>query len=141
MRIVYKINVTNKGLKATEYTIKEDLADVLQYASLENTGGGTLTDDNSSDGIATKTLLTWPKVTLKPGETQTRIFSVKLASTIAAKGAGTGNPNSYDCVMTNTFGNTVNVNVDCPVQKKVESVVAQLPHTGPNENIAFAATH
>lgn len=138
-QIVYKINVTNKGLKATEYTIKEDLADVLQYASLENTGGGTLTDDNSSDAIATKTLLTWPKVTLKPGETQTRIFSVKLASTIAAKGAGTGNPNSYDCVMTNTFGNTVNINVDCPVQKKVESVVAQLPHTGLNENIAFAA--
>ncbi|TWP20525.1 hypothetical protein EUA66_04625, partial [TM7 phylum sp. oral taxon 349] len=80
-QIVYKINVTNKGLKATEYTIKEDLADVLQYASLENTGGGMLIDDNSSDGIATKTLLTWPKVTLKPGETQTRIFSVKLAST------------------------------------------------------------
>ena len=139
-QVIYKINVTNRGLKAAEYTIKEDLADVLQYASIDNAGGGTLTNDTTSTEVTTKTLLTWPKITLKPGETQTRVFTVKLASTIPAKGAGTGNPNSYDCVMTNAFGNTVSVSVDCPVQKRVvENTVAELPHTGPGENIVFAS--
>ncbi|MFZ1243168.1 MAG: hypothetical protein WAQ22_03430, partial [Candidatus Saccharimonas sp.] len=35
--------------------------------------------------------------------------------------------------------NTVSINVDCPVEKKVvEQVVSELPHTGPRENIIFA---
>lgn len=139
-QIVYKLNVTNRGLKETEYTIQENLADVLQYASLEDAGGGTLTDNTTSEQVSTKTILTWPKVTLKPGETQTRIFTVKLADTIAAKGRGSSEPSSYDCVMTNAFGNTVNVSVDCPFQKQVvENTVAELPHTGPGENIIFAS--
>ena len=138
-QIIYKINVTNRGLRETEYTIQENLADVLEYASLENPGGGTLTDDTSSTQTTTKTLLVWPKVTLKPGETQTRVFTVKLASSIATKATGTGNPNSYDCTMTNAFGNTISIPVDCPVQKQVQTVVAELPHTGPGENIVFAS--
>ena len=137
-QIIYKITVTNKGLKATDYTITENLADVLQYASLENKGGATLTKDTSGSQD-TETLLVWPKITLKPGETQTRVFSVKLQSTISPKATGTGNPNSYDCKMTNTFGNSVTINVDCPAQKQaIEQTVAQLPHTGPGENMLFA---
>ena len=137
-QIIYKITVTNKGLKATDYTITENLADVLQYSSLENKGGATLTKDTSGSQD-TETLLVWPKVTLNPGETQTRVFSVKLQSTISPKATGTGNPNSYDCKMTNTFGNSVTINVDCPTQKQaIEQTVAQLPHTGPGENMLFA---
>ena len=42
--------------------------------------------------------------------------------------------------MTNTFGNSVEIAVDCPVEKQiVEQTVAELPHTGPRENMLFAA--
>lgn len=137
-RIIYKITVTNKGLDSSKYTIKEDLTDVLQYATIDNNGGGTLTKDTSGSQD-TDTLLTWPEITLKPGESQTRIFSVKLLDTIPAKPTGTSDPSSYDCKMVNTFGNSVSIDVECPVQKQiVEQTVAELPHTGPNENMIFA---
>jgi hypothetical protein len=41
--------------------------------------------------------------------------------------------------MTNAFGNSVNINVACPVEKVVvEQTVTELPHTGPRENMIFA---
>jgi hypothetical protein len=85
----------------------------------------------------TKTL-TWPDATLKPGEEQTRVFVVSLLSTIPSTPQGTSDKSSYDCVMTNTFGNSVAINVECPQVKQVEQIVAQLPHTGASENMMFA---
>lgn len=137
-QIVYKVSVKNKGLQSTKYTFKEDLADVLQYASITNNGGGTITTDTSGSAD-TKTLLVWPETTIKAGETQTRVFTVKLQDTISAKAQGSSDPNAYDCKITNTFGNSVTIAVACPVQKQVvEQTVAELPHTGPTENMIFA---
>jgi hypothetical protein len=54
-------------------------------------------------------------------------------------GTGVSDPTSYDCRIDNTFGNTVSINIDCPVQKVVvERTVSELPHTGPRENMIFA---
>jgi hypothetical protein len=54
-------------------------------------------------------------------------------------GQGVSDRSSYDCTMTNTFGNSIDINVDCPIQKEiVEQTVAELPHTGPRENMIFA---
>ena len=103
----------------------------MEYATIADAGGGIYNAE-------TKTL-TWPAVTLKPGEKQTRIFSVKVLDTIPAMATGASNPASYDCKMVNTFGNTVEIGVDCPPQKTVvEQTVDQLPHTGPRENMIFA---
>ena len=49
------------------------------------------------------------------------------------------NKTSYDCKIDNTFGNTISVNIDCPIQKEtIEQVVTELPKTGPRENMIFA---
>lgn len=40
--------------------------------------------------------------------------------------------------MTNTFGNTVEIDVDCPLPKGVEQTVTELPKTGPGANLLFA---
>lgn len=128
-QITYTINVENKGLAPTSVVIKENLADVLQYATVTNNGSGNLNENT----------LTWPAITLKPGEKQTRMFTVKVLETIPAMPKGASDGTSYDCKMTNTFGNTVDVNVNCPVEKEVvEQTVAELPHTGPTENMIFA---
>ena len=50
---------------------------------------------------------------------------------------GGSDPTSHDCRMINTFGNSVEVNVDCPTPKVVEQVVPELPKTGPTENMIF----
>lgn len=129
-RIQYSVTVSNIGdIKATgKFT--EELEDVLEYARIIDNGGGTFHSD-------TKTL-TWPDTELQPGESKTRMFVVQLASTIPAGARGVSDPSSYDCTMTNAFGNTVDVKVACPVEKVVEQTVTQLPTTGPAENMLFA---
>jgi hypothetical protein len=53
--------------------------------------------------------------------------------------ANQSNPQSYNCKVTNTFGNTLNVGIECPPEKVIEQTVAELPHTGAGENMLFSA--
>lgn len=130
-RISYTVTVINKGYTSTKTSIEEKLEDVLEYSTLLDSGGGILEKD-------TKTL-TWPEVEIQPGKTETRTFTVKLLDSIPATNTGTSNQSSYDCRMTNTFGNEVEIDVACPVEKViVEQAVSELPHTGPGENMVFA---
>lgn len=131
-KIAYKINVENNGLKTTTVPMVERLDDLLEYAAIEDNGGATFNKEAKT--------LTWPDVTLKPGERQTRVFVVQLASTIPSVSQGKSDRTSYDCTMTNTFGNTVDIDVNCPAPKVVEQVVSELPKTGATENMIFAGT-
>lgn len=129
-RISYTITAKNSGLAPTAVPLVDHLADTLEYSTLVDNGGGTL-DPTTKD-------LTWPTVTLNPGETQSRTFAIQLLATIPATPVGQSDPISYDCKMSNGFGNNVDVKVDCPPTKTVETVTTELPHTGPRENLLFA---
>lgn len=129
-RIEYRVSLYNVGKVPATIEFKEELSDVLEYSTLQDNGGGTLNTDSK--------VLSWGSITLKPGEKQSRTFVVALASTIPTTPRGTSELSSYDCVMTNAFGNTVNINVNCSGPKVVESIVSELPSTGPGENILFA---
>lgn len=130
-KISYTLTVENKGLNSQSVTMTENLADVLEYTTLIDPGGGTF-DQN------TKTL-TWPAVSLAAGQKQSRTIAVQMMSDIPATNTGTSNPDSYDCKMINTFGNSLAVNVECATEKViVEQVVGELPKTGPRENMIFA---
>lgn len=61
-----------------------------------------------------------------------------MLEAIPATAQGSSNDFSYDCVMTNTFGNSVDIPVDCPTQKIVEQIATSLPVTGPKNNMLFA---
>ena len=133
-KIVYKLHVENTGKAPMETTIVERIDDVLEYAVINNTelGGGTRGEDPDT-GTA---IITWPKVTVKPGEKITRMFTVQVMSSIPAVNKGVSDATSYDCRMMNTFGNNITIAVDCPIQKEiVESITTELPHTGPTENM------
>ena len=138
-RITYKLSVTNKGLNAEKFTFSDNLSDVLQYATVVDAGGGTLAKDTNQSASTDATILSWPAVEIKPGESQERQFTVQLKDQIPSMGTGTSNATSYDCRIDNTFGNTLSTKVDCPAEKRVvEQVVTELPHTGSSENIIFA---
>lgn len=128
--IKYTITVTNLGKVDADADFVERLDDVLEYAALADKGGGEFDNETQT--------LSWPSVTLEPGESQSRIFTVKLASTIPAGAEGVSDQASYDCTMINTFGNATEIDVDCPVVKGVETTVKQLPTTGPTANVIFA---
>lgn len=131
-KLSYTLMVENKGVAPQPVTMTENLADVLEYSSLVDQGGGEFNAEAKT--------LTWPTVTLAPGQKQSRTIAVQMLNQIPSTNAGTSDGTSYDCKMINTFGNSISVNVECPTEKvAVEQVVNELPHTGPRENMMFAA--
>jgi len=130
-RIVYTLTIRNNGGSAMDATFVDHLDDVVEYATLIDNGGGTFDQD-------TKTL-SWPAISLEAGARASRSYTVRLLSTIPSTPVGRSDATSYDCQMDNVFGNGTLVPVQCETPKVVEKVVAELPRTGPGENMAFAA--
>jgi hypothetical protein len=130
-KITFTLSMKNSGGVAAPVKISDNLSDTLEYSSLVDNGGGTF--DNT-----TKTL-TWPDISLNPGETQERSFAIQVLATIPATPTGTSNPDSYNCVMNNAFeGSGVTIPVTCAPPKVIEHITTELPHTGPTENMIFA---
>lgn len=130
--ITYTLTLTNTGLATQpDIAIEDSLIDVLEYASLVDIGGGVFNKE-------TKTL-SWPNINLAPRESQTRKYSIKIMDNITPTALGYGNENSFDCSITNTFGNSVIIQLACPIVKQVEQIVTELPVTGPSTNLAFAS--
>ncbi len=131
-KISYTLTIENKGLTNQSVTMTENLADVVEYATLVDQGGGSYDE-------ATK-VLSWPAVTLAAGQKQSRTIAIQVMDKIPVTNTGKSNEDSYDCKMINTFGNTVAVEVECAPEKVVvEQLVSELPQTGPRENMIFAA--
>lgn len=130
-RITFTLTAENKGGTAKDFIFDDTLSDVLEYAKLLDNGGGTFNE-------ATKKL-TWPAVSLKPGQKEIRTFSVSILPQIPATPQGISDSTSYDCRIQNTFyAAYVTIPVNCPPPKVIEQVVPELPHTGPRENVMFA---
>ena len=130
--LTFTLTAKNTGGTAKDVVFEDNIGDALEYAKLTDNGGGTYN--------ATTRKLSWPSVTLKPGDQQIRTFSMQILDTIPATPQGVSDPSSYDCRIENAFYTaSVIIPVTCTTPPKVvETVVTQLPHTGPGENILFA---
>lgn len=129
-RITFTITAENTGGTAKEVALEDNLTDTLEYSTLVDNGGGTF---NASTKV-----LSWPAVTLGPGEKQSRTFVIKMLATLPTMPQGQSEAASYDCIMTNVFGNSVTIPVVCAPPKVVEKITKELPKTGPAENMLFA---
>jgi uncharacterized repeat protein (TIGR01451 family) len=130
--IQYTISAKNAGNVNTAYTFQENLSDVLQYANLtSDISSGTYNKENKT--------LSWPTITIKPNQTITKTFRVEILKNIPFTNTGKSDATSFDCIMTNVFGNSVNIKVNCPTVKTIENNVSQLPKTGPAENFTYSA--
>lgn len=130
-RISFTLTAENKGGTAKDFIFDDTLSDVLEYATLVENGGGSFNEQTKK--------LTWPAVSLKPGQKEIRTFTVRVLSEIPATPQGISDTTSYDCRMQNTFYEAyVTVPVTCPTPKVIEQVVPELPQTGPRENMLFA---
>lgn len=143
----YTLSVTNTGTTTGTYTVGDSLSDVLEYADVVDLGGGSLTQTGTATYQPATTgdtrslvspAVTWTPLTLKPGETVKKVVLVRVKAAIPTTALNMANMASYDCKMSNTFGNTLSVPVNCPPVKTAEAVTTQLPHTGATENMIFA---
>lgn len=130
-KIAYTIKATNSSPASLTSPLSVNIADILEYTRLIDSGGGT---------YDTKTgALTWPSVQLTAAASQERVFVVQLLSEIPATASGQSNPASYDCTLTAVFGTRLQTPVSCPPAKAAESLFSQLPTTGIVANVVFAA--
>ncbi len=128
--IEYTLVTKNYGNGDAKDTIlkPEELADVLEYADL---------DFNSLDGAIfdqdTKTIAWTKPITIKPNESVKRTFRVKVKNPLPQTPTPSGNPGSFDLVMTNVYGNTIQIKLPGGVAKTTEQINQTLPNTGPGE--------
>ena len=135
--IEYSLTTTNLGDKAANNTIlrSESLADVLEYSNLDLTSLGGATFEDSS-----KTLSWNTPVTIQPGAKITKTFKVAVKDPIPQTLKPYNQPGgSYDMVMTNVYGNTVNIKLPGSVVKTTEQITTTLPNTGPGTALLIGA--
>jgi len=117
--IRYTLTVQNTGnATATNYVFQDNIADVLQLSQLQDFPGA------SFDLLYN---LVWPSMSIPANSTVEKTFTVKVNST---------HPAGTDNIMTNTFGNTVNVQVN----KGVVAGAYVAPKTGAGMNAVIALT-
>ncbi len=113
--ITYTLTIVNNGnAPATNYTISDDLSQVLNYSTMSDMEGGQL---NGS-------VISWSGQTVPAYGTITKSFKVQVKNDLPA--------GSY--TMVNTFGNTVTVNLQSP---QVLGITYVAPKTGPTATYAF----
>jgi uncharacterized repeat protein (TIGR01451 family) len=125
--ITYTLYAKNNGkADVKDYLFQEVLSDVLEYADVTDLHGGTM-DGNGN--------VKWPAMTIKPKETVTKQITVKVKDPVPQNAVATNNPASFDLIMTNVYGNTVNIKLPGSPEKTVETAAATLPNTGPGTNL------
>lgn len=96
--ITYTLSVQNSGTSdAASYVFQDDVADILELSELGNFSGANFD--------LARMVLTWPATVIPAGGRVEKTFTVTVRETF---------PAGTDMVMTNTFGNTVNVKVRGP---------------------------
>lgn len=134
--IEYTLITKNYGNGDAKDTIlkPEELADVLEYSDLDfNSLNGAVFDQDTQS-------IAWNKpVTIKPDQSVSKTFKVKIKNPIPQTPTPAGNPGSFDLVLTNVYGNTINIKLPGGVPKTTEQVNKTLPNTGPGEALAAGA--
>ncbi len=97
--ITYTLTVFNNGnAPANNFVISDDLSQVLPYADLADNGGGTISGN----------VISFPGITVPQGGSVQRSFKVRIKYHLAE---------NLNYVMTNTYGNTVTININTPQVK------------------------
>jgi hypothetical protein len=128
-KLSYTLSLSNNRSTSVTGEFTTRVADLLDYTSIVDTGGGTY--DQTSNTIS------WPSVELAPGEKQERTFVVQVLAELPSTSVGQSNPESYDCKLSISFGNKLNAPVDCPAIKTVEAAFYQMPNIDITGNLIF----
>jgi len=129
--ITYMLTATNKGsMPVDPFVFTESLSDVMDYATPTDLDGGSLDAHGN---------VTWPGVTLAPGETLKHHITVKVKNPIPSTPRDTGDPNHFDLIMTNEYGDSINIKVPSPPVTVVQQTASSLPNTGPGTGLFVAA--
>jgi uncharacterized repeat protein (TIGR01451 family) len=130
--ITYTLYAQNTGKETvSDFTFQESLADILDYADVADPHGGTV----ARDGV-----IAWPSRDLDPGESTSVQVTVKVKNPIPQTPVSSSDPAHFDMLMTNVYGNAVNIKLPAAPAKSVELAATKLPNTGPGTTLLIAAS-
>ncbi len=118
-RISYTITASNTSKNPVKLNIKKSVKDILDYAQIIDNGGGRLN--------ATTQDLEWNDTTIAPNSKTSHTFLVQILDKVPITAVSTADRQSFDCVITNSYGNTINNTISCPPIKALESLINELP--------------
>lgn len=124
----YTLFTTNsQNYDRTDITISDYIGDILDYATLdvkalEETGG-------RFDKEEKKVL--WENVTIPANTKYETRFKITMLSPIPSTNRPNDQAADYDCVISNLYGDKIELDVACPVVKGLET----LPNTGPGTSL------
>jgi hypothetical protein len=130
--ISYTASISNLSSEPQMAKLSYSLYDALNYASLYDSGGGNLDNNNG--------MLSWQDTTIEASSTQTRTFILKVNSNIVATAQSKSQPNLYDCMIGEISESSPKVKVECPSLKFIEKVSSELPTISAIDSIVIALT-
>jgi hypothetical protein len=122
---LYTLNSQNYD--RANVTISDYIGDILDYASLDlealkATGG-------KFDATTNKVI--WANITIPANSKHKSQFKVTLKNPIPTTNQPSTVSTSFDCRISNQYGNEITLQVQCPVVKGIETI----PNTGPGTSI------
>lgn len=127
--IKYTLTAKNSGSSDVKnFVFQDNLAYILIYSKVVNTNGGVIKNNS----------IVYPPTNLAKGTTKSVSFVVKIDNPIPQTPVSTSDPGLFNLTMTNTYGNTIKINLPPSPQKQIENTAAKLPNTGPGNGIMIA---
>jgi len=125
--IEYTLSVTNIGkVKVPGFIFRESLSDVLDYADVVDLHGGKMDSHQ---------IVTWPAIDVKSKQTVQKLITVKIKNPIPSTPVSSSDPGHFNCVMTNVYGDTINLKLSPNAVCVAEAVNRTLPNTGPGTSV------
>lgn len=120
-KLQYSLTLENKG--NSTITLKPELyiGDILEYSKLTSVDSARLEKKTET--------LQWPDTSIAVGEKKMYGFEVQIEDPVPISPKGSTNGASYDCYMTNVFGNASNVKLACPTPKIIEKLLSTPPES------------
>ena len=107
-----------------------DLSYVLDYANIIRVNKA---DINQND------IISWLPANILPGKSLVHHITVRIKNPIPQTPPSTSDPMYFDHIMTNVYGNTINIYLPKTPITVVTNTTTSLPNTGPGSSVIFAA--
>ncbi|MEI9913638.1 MAG: LPXTG cell wall anchor domain-containing protein [Candidatus Saccharibacteria bacterium] len=128
--IQYTLSVTNNDSSTYKnYQFSDQIPYVLDYAAVTDAGGGNVSNNTIS----------WPAEDIAAGQTVTKQFKITVDNPIPQTPTSTSDPAYFNLKMSNTFGNTITINLPGTPVSTVQDTTNTLPNTGPGSSILIGA--
>ena len=130
-KLTYTLAAYNSG-KATvsNFVMQDDLSYILDYATIVSDDNGSLNSNN---------IISWPATNISPSASETHTIVVTVKNPIPQTPPSSSDPAYFDHIMTNVYGNTININLPSSPIAVVASATTSLPNTGPGSSLIMAA--